>query len=810
MTAAAVAAPAGLSSQEAAARLRRDGPNAVRLHTVRPIAVLARQVRNPLLGLLLAAALISAFVGEGTDATIIGVIVALSVGLGFVNEYRAERASQALHDRVRHAVEVVRDGRRVPVDVTALVVGDLVGLHLGTVIPADLRMSDVDGLECDESILTGESLPVAKHPGDAALMGTVVHRGTGQGIVTATAGRTQFGRLALSLGTRQPETRFQAGLRRFSRLLVVVAGLLTAAIFATNLLLRRPLLDALLFSLAIAVGITPQLLPAVVTTSLAAGSRRLARRGVLVKRLVCIEDLGDVDVLVTDKTGTLTTGAMTFAGAFGPAGERDDAVRDLALPCTERGDGPANPLDQALTASAAAQALPPAVADRPQPVALLGFDHERRMTSVLTDGPQGRRLITKGAPESVFAACGEVPDEARRTLDRLYADGARVLAVADRPATGDRLGPADERDLVLRGFLVFADPVKADAADAVARLLRLGVAVKIATGDSGPVAARVCADLRLPVTGVLDGAQVDTLDDDALAVAARGATVYARVSPEQKARLVRSLRGDTAGVAFLGDGVNDAVALHKADVGVSVDTAADVAKDAADVILLSKDLGVLADGVTDGRAIFAITIKYVLMGASSNFGYMFSAAGASAFLPFLPMLPSQILLNNLLYDSSQLAIPTDRVDPEQLAAPSHWDLRLIRRFMLTFGLASSIFDYLTFALMLGVFHAGESLFHTGWFVESLATQTLIIFAIRTRRTPFFRSRPGLLLSASALIVVAVGVLLPWLPIGGLLGFQPLPTGYLAALTGMVLLYLVVVEVTKFFFYRAAPAEPVVP
>ncbi len=816
------AAP-GLTTAQASRRLAEVGPNAVRTHHVQALAVLARQLRSAILGLLLVTATVSFFLGDRTESVIIAVILAASVGLGFVNEYAAERTADALHSGVQHTATVLRDGLAVAVDVTSLVPGDVVRLGLGQVVPADLRLIEVFGLECDESVLTGESAGVSKSVvpvpagtpladlGCCALMGTVVRSGAATGVVVATGGLAEFGRIALGLGERHPETDFQQGLRRFSVLLLQVALSLTALILVTNLALRRPLIDSLLFSLAIAVGITPQLLPAVVSSSLATGSRQLARRKVLVKRLVCIEDLGDMDVLVTDKTGTLTEGRISLTAALGPDGGPDDRALLLGLlatgvdPATGRaGASGANPMDDALWDAAA----PVAGAVRGyHRLGLLPFDHHRMLTSAVVTGPDGVAiLVSKGAPEEVLARCAAVPEAVHQVLEAQFAAGARVIAVATKGAPGlVDPAPDDEQGLRLAGFLVFTDRPKSAAAQSLEQLHRLGVQVKIATGDNAAVATKVCADLGLrnagsPTIRSLTGHQVDELDDEALAQAAAAATVFARVSPEQKARLVKLLRRNGRAVGFLGDGVNDALALHAADVGISVDTATDVAKDAADIILLEKDLGVLAEGVAEGRRIFANTIKYVLMGTSSNFGNMFSAAAASAVLPFLPMLPGQILLNNLLYDSSQLAIPTDRVDPEQLRAPAHWDIAFIRRFMVFFGPISSMFDFLTFAVMLGVFNAGPGLFRSGWFVESLATQTLIIFAIRTRRVPFVRSSPGVALTVAVLTVVAVGIALPVSPLAGVLGFAAPPLGFFAALAVMVVGYLVLIEAAKRLFF----------
>ena len=808
-------APTGLTHDEAERRLGVYGPNALRSHAVRAWSVLVRQLRNPLLLLLLAAAAVAGVTGDPTDAGIIAVIVSLSVGLGFFNEYRSEQAVAALHAQIRHTALVVRDGAPQRVDVVALVPGDVVRLSVGDVVPADVRLLETTDLDCDEAVLTGESMPVDKtsdpapHERSCALMGTVVREGAATGVVVRTGMQTAFGRIAVGLGERAGETAFQAGLRQFSFLLVRVAGVLTVSIFVINIALHRPFIEALLFSLAIAIGLTPQLLPAIVTVSLSPGSRRLARKKVLVKRLVSIEDLGNITVLFTDKTGTLTDGRITFDRAGGSAGEVDTRAHILGLVCNEAllDAGTAvsgNPLDVALWNGADHPVA--AEANGWTRVAIRPFDHERRLSAAVADAVGGERwLVVKGAPESVLARSDNTPSSASTTLADLYATGARVIAVGARRAP-DLAVPTDaeEQHLELVGFLVFTDRPKADAAASLARLAALGIIVKVITGDSREVAVKVCHDLGLEVLGALTGDEVDAMEDDALAAAIDRTTIFARVGPETKSRIVRVQRLRGADVAFMGDGVNDAVALHHADVGISVDTGTDVAKDAADIILLDKDLGVLADGVVEGRRIFANTIKYVLMATSSNFGNMFSAAGASAFLSFLPMLPSQILLNNLLYDGSQMTIPTDNVDEEMLARPSAWDLGFIRSFMLFFGPLSSIFDFMTFGVMIGVLHAHAAEFRTGWFVESLSTQSLVIFVIRTRRHPFWRSRPSRPLLIASLVVPMIGVVIPYLPFGRALGFTHLPLEYYPILGVMVIAYLVLVEQTKGVFYRRHP------
>ncbi|MGV9825948.1 magnesium-translocating P-type ATPase [Gordonia sp. NPDC003429] len=816
--------PRGLTESQARQRLERDGPNA--LHTVRvhPLRILANQFKSALMVLLIVTAILAGVLGDVNDAAVIGVILAASVLGGFVNELRAARATQALHDRVHHTTTVIRDGTPRSIDVTGLVVGDIVQLVLGQIVPADLRLLEVTDLACNEGVLTGESVAVDKKldpvAADAALadrtdcafMGTVVQSGGGVGVVIATGQRAEFGAIAGGLGGEPPQTAFQKGLSKFSMLLLQVAVVLTIFILAANLILGRPIIDSVLFALAIAVGITPQLLPAVVTTALAAGSRRLAADKVLVKRLVAIEDLGDIDILLTDKTGTLTEGHIELTATLRPDGTADDTVLRAGLLATDSTlAAGGNELDAALRRGAGHLADDAAARTR---VATRPFDHDRQMASVITVDPDGAaRLVVKGAPEKVLERCGVGADEtADNTLTGLFAAGSRVVAVADKPIAPDSrvITDADEHDLRLVGFLVFLDKPKASAAQSLQQLADLHITVKVATGDNVVVAAKVVDDLGMASGGAITGAELDGLDDAGFESVARDYTVFARVTPTQKARLVRVLRAHGQAVAFLGDGVNDSLALHAADVGISVDSATDVAKDSADVVLLEKDLGVLARGVAEGRRTFANTIKYVQMSTSSNFGNMFSAAGASALLPFLPMLPSQILLNNLLYDSSQLAIPSDRVDPESLRSPSHWDIAAIRRFMLFFGPLSSLFDFITFAVMINVFHAKAAEFHTAWFVESLATQTLIVFAIRTRRIPFLRSRAGGWLIFSVCTVVTIGVVLPFTPLAHLLGFVVLPATFYAFLVGMVLTYLILVELGKHVYYSTATFGPQLP
>jgi len=822
---------AGLTVSEAAARLEREGPNEFGRTGRSWRAVLMSQLRSPLLGLLFVAAAVSIGVGERTSGGIILGIVALSVGLGFFNEYRSEQTLASLRERSGRRATAMRDGSPLELPAAELVRGDVCLLQIGDVVPADLRLVGVTELTVDEATLSGEPYPVEKQVAalqesagavhaNCAYMGTIVRSGRGSGVVVATGMHTRLGAVAGGLQEHQPPTAFQRGLTSFAGLLARVTGVLTVSIFVINAVLGHPILDSLLFSLAIAVGLTPQLLPAIVTVSLSTGARRMAQKAVLVKRLVAIEDLGDADVLFTDKTGTLTEGEIRYREAVDPSGAAELDLNLQGLFCSEldfeHGGIPlGNTLDLAIWRS-----LEPKVAEaelaRAGVVATLPFTFERRRGSVVLERGDSRRLLCKGAAEEVLVRCSSVrlPEgvkplaEAREQVDRTLAGlldhGHRMLALADRQIERKaRYSEEDEQGLELLGFLVFADPPKQDAADSIARLQRLGIELKVLTGDHERTAAHVCAEVGLPVKGLVRGEELAGLDEEQLSELVAATTVFARVSPEQKAALIAAAQRNGDDVAFLGDGVNDAVALHRADVGISVDTAVDVAKEAADVLLLEKSLRAIADGVVEGRRIFANTTKYVLMGTSSNFGNMFSAAGASLFLSFLPMLPSQILLNNMLYDCSELTIPTDEVDEELLARPEHWDIGFIRRFMTFFGPISSIYDFLTFGVMLWLFHAHAPLFRSGWFVESLATQSLVVFVIRTRRVPFFHSRPSRPLLVTTIAVVLIGLALPYSPLAHTLGFRSLPWLFLVILIAMTATYLALAEVGKSYFYRHA-------
>ncbi len=838
----------GLSSVEAAGRLRADGPNTIEEHARRSLAaILVGQFTSPLVLLLIVASVVAIAAGDQVDAGIILVIVVLSAILGFVQEARSEGAVAALRARLALQAAVVRDGIEREIPVRDLVRGDVVALRAGDIVPADGRVLDANHLYVDEAALTGESAPALKiastssaatapapsaaptsgttaaqpvvnpQPGTASdpdpdrdrwvFFGTSVVSGFGHVELTATGSHTSYGLIARRLVARPPRNDFDRGMRSFGILVSRVILLLVVGVFAADVALRRPLAESLLFAIALAVGLTPELLPAIVTVNLSRGARALARHGVLVKRLPAIQNLGSMTILCTDKTGTLTEGRLTFRRSIGADGLDAPAALALAWLNSHFESGFANPLDVAMLATG----VGPADLDAYRKAGELPFDFTRRCLSVLVARPDGTsQLIVKGAPEAILdrstrirAGTGEhvLDPPTRARIEALVAtaatDGDRAIGVASRSDIGDpALDPSLEADLVFEGLVLFSDPPKAGIAATLADLEQLGVALKVVTGDSEVVARAVTNLVGLNVSDVLTGDELRTLSHPAFVARAARTTIFARVDPDQKLRIIRALQEHGAVVGYLGDGINDAPSLHVADVGISVDNGTDVARAAADVVLLQSSLAAIAQGVREGRRTFANTLKYIRMGTSSNFGNMLSMAGAALVLPFLPMLPSQILLNNLIYDASQTAIPTDDIDPETEAEPARWDIRGIERFMLVFGPISSVFDYLTFGLLLVVLHAGETEFHTGWFVESLATQILVIFAIRTRRSPFWRSRPSRPLVAATLAAIGLAIVLTVSPLASVLGFSVLPAPFWIALGGFVVAYLAIVEVVK--------------
>jgi Mg2+-importing ATPase len=818
------ATPQGLGSGDAAARLATFGPNL--LHTQRKRALLLQflsKFRNPLVIILLAASAVSALTGEVTSFLVISVIVLVSISLDFVQEHRAGQAAERLRQTVAVRVQVVRDGKPCQVSLAEVVPGDVVLLAAGDIVPGDGRVLEAKDFFVNQALLTGEPYPVEKKPGELSeeseilaagntvLLGSSVISGTSRVLVCRTGINTVLGEIADTLVAKAPPTAFEQGTRRFGLLIMRLTVLLVLFVLLVNAVFHRPWLESFLFAVALAVGLTPELLPMVVSVTLARGAQRMAAKRVIIKQLASIHNLGSMDVLCTDKTGTLTEARIHLERHVDSLGRESERVLELAYLNSFFETGLKSPLDEAILEHTEVDVTKWHKIDE------VPFDFERRRVSVLVDNGTTRLLIVKGAPEDVvrLAAAYEGADAADtrplddaaqasiRTLsESLGRDGFRVLGIAWRQVGPDHPHAVvgDETELVFAGFAAFFDPPKESAKAVLPRLAASGVAVKIVTGDNELVTTHVCSELGVPITGILTGSEIQKMDDQALMVQAERVNLFCRVTPVQKNRIILALKKRGHTVGYLGDGINDAPSLHSADVGISVDSAVDIAKDAAEIILLERDLGVLHDGVIEGRRTFCNVMKYIMMGTSSNFGNMFSMAGGSLFLPFLPMLPVQILLNNKLYDFSEIPIPLDNVDEEYLVRPRQWDMTFVRNFMVTIGPVSSVFDFLTFFVMIEIFHAGEALFHTGWFVESMATQVLVIFIIRTHKNPL-RSRPNSWLTVCSLAVASIAVVLPFTPLGSYLGFVPLPPLFFLFLAGMVVLYLLIVEQVKQWFYR---------
>jgi Mg2+-importing ATPase len=818
------ATPAGLTSDEAKQRLRLHGPNSLVAESrFAPVISFLRFFANPLVLILLAASAISIVLGDQVGGSIIIAIVLLSVVVNFYVEFQARHAVEDIRKQVATTAAVVRDGREQELPVAELVPGDIVRLNAGDLAPADGRLLDSKDLHVRESALTGESLPVDKTAGDltagqhtiadasnSVFLGTAVQTGIGTAVIVRTGKDTAFGAIAQRLATRPPETEFGRGIRHFGLMITRVMMLLVLFVLMVNLLLHRPLLESFLFSVALAVGMTPEMMPMIITISLAQGARRMAKKKVLVKQLSAIEDFGSIEILCSDKTGTLTEGEIALDRHVDMQGRDNDEVLRFVYLNSYFQTGIKSPLDDAIL-----KYQRPAIVEY-EKVDEIPFDFNRKRLSVVVRRGDEDFLITKGEAESMFGICAMVSidgvaqpfDESRRaqaaeTLKKLSADGYRALGVAFRKVEKQDSYPlAAEREMTLVGFAAFLDPPKEGIVAVLEALKKNGVSVVVMTGDNQYVTQKVAHDVGLATDRIVTGDQLDTMDDAALAYQAEHGAIFARVSPEQKNRVILGLKARGRVVGYIGDGINDAPSLHTADVGISVMNGVDVAKDAAKIILLEKDLAVLNDGVMEGRRCFANIMKYIIMGTSSNFGNMFSMAAASLFLKFLPMLPTQILLNNFLYDTSQIAVPGDNVDPALLHKPKRWQIGFIRQFMTIIGPISSIYDFLTFGVLLWWFHAAANapLFRTGWFVESLATQTLVVFVIRTAGNPL-KSRPSGQLLMSVLAVAVVGAVLPYTPLGPMLGFTPLPLSLLGAIALLALTYLILVQGVKTWFYR---------
>jgi P-type Mg2+ transporter len=838
----------GLSDARAAIRRNQYGANVLaRDRGPGFLRLLWRAVLNPLVLLLAALSMLSFATGDSRAGTMMLVMIAMSVGLKLIQESRADRAAAKLKAMISVNATVVRDGVAREIAVAQLVPGDVVQLTAGDMVPGDVRIVQAKDLFVTQGSLTGESFPVEKSPAETAatgtaiepvalhniaFLGTSVESGSALAVVVATGASTYLGGMAESLQEPPVETAFDRGIARFTWLMLRFIAVMVPLVFLINGLTKGNWLQAFFFALAVAVGLTPEMLPMIVTVCLSKGAVAMGRKKVIVKRLNAIQNLGAMDVLCTDKTGTLTTDRVILERHCDVALREDDGVLTLAYLNSHFQTGLRNVLDRAVLAHSETHAQGNIAAF--SKVDEIPFDFERRVMSVIVRTPEGRDLIiSKGAPESILARCLNAAvngtllpldhqhiEDLKKEYELLSADGFRVLAIATkdmqpRTAVTGKITPygkADECDLVLRGYVAFLDPPKEGARVAIGALERHGVSVKVLTGDNELVARKICREVGLSTEFTLTGAEVEQLSDEQLAGAVERTTLFARVSPADKMRIIRALQARAHTVGFMGDGINDAPALHTADVGISVDTAVDIAKESADLILLEKSLLVLDDGVIEGRAVFSNIVKYVRMGASSNFGNMFSVLGASVFVPFLPMLPIQILANNLLYDIGQTTIPTDAVDPERISAPRRWDLGELTRFVLFIGPCSSIFDYTTYFMMLYLFNCWDvsttqaaahsaSLFQTGWFVESLLTQTLIIHVIRTNKIPFLQSRSSLPVLLMGLAIMLVGIAIPYSRLGHYLGFAPLPGLYWPLLAATLMCYMVVTQLVKMWLLR---------
>ena len=810
--------PAGLGSAEAARRLRLCGPNRAAEGPRRRILVrVGRRLAEPLVAILLAAAVLSGSMGDWPSLVLILLVLSASIAMDVVQEHRAEAAAEALKRSVAIRSRVRRDGRLVEVAADEVVPGDVLELRAGDMVPADGIVLESRAARADEALLTGEPFPVEKRAGPseaetaaeasgALFGGTTLVSGEARMLVAATGDRTRYGGIAAALRSDEPLTAFGRGLHRLGMLILRVTVFLVLFVFLTHLSFGRPVLETFLFAVALAVGLTPELLPMVTTVTLSRGAVRMAARQVIVKRLAAIHDLGAMDVLCTDKTGTLTEASIRLIGHPGPDGADAGRVLELAAVNSRFGSGIRTALDDAILARAGSQGEGGwrRLADIP-------FDFERRRASVLAERDGRRFLIVKGAPEEVLACCATVEageavqplDEASRArlaglLEARAAEGLRCLGVAWREMEPGQDHPSaeDERSLVLAGFCVFADPPKASAGPAVMRLRAAGVRVKILSGDAAPALRHLASVIGLPSRALLTGPQIARLGDDALAVQVTRTDLFARVAPDQKTRIIRALQAQGHTVGFLGDGINDAPAIRAADAGLSVAGASDVARAAADLILLAPDLGVVADGVAEGRRTYANIMKYVRMGTSSNVGNMASMAIASLFIPFLPLTAIQILLNNLLYDLSEVGIPFDEVEAEDLRRPHPWDMAGVLRFTAIMGPLSSAFDLITFAVLLLVFHVPPETFRAAWFLESMATQILVIFLIRSGAPVWKASRPHPYLVATSLGALAAALLLAFPPIGPMLGFAAPSWPLLLVLAAIVAAYLAAAELLK--------------
>ena len=811
----------GLTSNDAKKRIIQYGAN--RLNPQKragAFTLLISQFKSPIILILLFATGLSVFLHDPADALIILLIVLVSGLLGFWQEYSASNAVEKLLAIVQIKAAVIRDGNQLEISIEDIVPGDIIFLNAGDIVPGDCLLLESKDLFVDEAMLTGETFPVEKAvsllAADTALakrnnsvwMGTHVVSGSAKALVALTGKNTEFGKVSERLKLKPPETEFERGIRRFGYFLGEVTIFLVVIIFAINVFLHRPVLESFLFSLALAVGLTPQLLPAIISINLAHGAKKMAQKKVIVKRLTSIENFGSMNVICSDKTGTLTEGSVQVESAMDVNGEANEKVFLFAYLNAFYETGFTNPIDQAILNYRKIDLSGYRKQDE------IPYDFLRKRLSIYVTQGDAHLMVTKGALDNILEVCSKVEtkegnivdiastkDKIQKHFEEFSNNGFRTLGIAYKNLPEDMpINKSDEKDMTFIGFLTLFDPPKANILDTIARLKSLGVSLKIITGDNRLVAASISKKMGLSDTKIISGPELRQMSDGALLRSVGSVNVFAEIEPNQKERIIIALRKAGNVVGYMGDGINDASALHAADVGISVDTAADVAKDAADIVLLEKDLGVLVEGVREGRTTFANTLKYVFMATSANFGNMFSMAGVSLFIPFLPLLPKQILLTNLLTDFPEMTIATDSVDEQMIDYPRRWDIKAIRKFMITFGLVSSFFDYLTFGLLLLILHANEGQFRTGWFLESVISASMIVLVIRSRK-PFFRSRPGKYLLIATLSIAVITLVFPFTPLGNIFGFSPLALSTYLLLLLIVVLYILAAEITKRFFYR---------
>lgn len=807
----------GLSFQSVKKLRLQYGPNTLQddIGKNRALIAFLARFKNPLVIILLLAASLSLFFGDNASFFIIVSIVALSVGLDFLNTYRSERAAEALKDKVRVKAHVIRDGKEHLVSVSELVPGDIVLLTAGKVIPADGVIVEGKDLSTNEAALTGESFPQGKPVGTEVFMGSGVISGSGVMRVTKIGKSTKFAHIAKALQSAHQVTEFETEIKEFSILIIKITFFLVIFVFMANILFQRNILESVLFSLALAVGLTPELLPLIITLNLTKGSLKMAKEGVIVKQLSAVQNFGSMDILCTDKTGTLTENLIALVKYVDGKNKDSDNVLLYGYLASVFSTSFGNPLDAAVKAHSGVDISMYRKIDE------IPFDFERKREAVVVHHVHDKRrfLIVEGAPEEILKISStyhsskkqvltrQLRDEIQATYDQLSRDGFRVLAVASKEIGAEKhYEPSDEKKLSFHGFLAFLDPAKASVTETLERMRDMGISTKVITGDNAYVTVKIANDIGLPIEGILTGDELDKLSKQEFAIAVEKTTIFARVNPEQKMQIIQALQSNGHIVGYMGDGINDAPSLRAADVGVSVNNAVDVAKDAADFILLRKNLHELTNGVVEGRKTFANTMKYLRMSLSSNFGNMFSMAGASLFLPFLPMLATQILLNNLLYDASQFAIPLDNVDETEVLRPHTLSIKEIKKFMWSYGLLSSVFDFATFGLLLLVFQADQSIFQAGWFIESIMTQVLVVYVIRTKLVPFKESKPAALLVVGTLLVISLAFMAILLPVRTIFRFGLLSSTQIAALVCLVLIYLFFAELIKVRFYGSRSIE----